>query len=57
MKIFYFKRCVLIGAIFIASCTKLDEKDVLFDTATSSNFGQTDAEIVSLFTTEINKKA
>ena len=48
MKILSLIKYSLIGVLFISSCTKLDEKDVLFDTATSRNFGQTDAEIVSL---------
>ena len=34
--------------LFTVSCTKLDEKDLVFDTATNQNFGNTDAEIVSL---------
>jgi hypothetical protein len=48
MKILSPTKYLLIGALLIGSCTKLDEKDVLFDTATRENFGQTDAEIVSL---------
>ncbi len=48
MKILSFTKCSLIGLLLLSSCTKLDEKDLVFDTATNLNFGQTDAEIVSL---------
>ena len=48
MKILSLTKYSLIGLLIITSCTKLDEKELVFDTATSSNFGQTDAEIVSL---------
>ena len=48
MKILSLIKCSLVGVLLISSCTKLDETEVLFDTATSDNFGQTDAEIVSL---------
>ena len=48
MKILSPTKYLLLGVLLIGSCTKLDETDVLFDTATNQNFGQTDAEIVSL---------
>ena len=48
MKFSSLTKCLLIGVLLITSCTKLSEKDLVFDTATGSNFGQTDAEIVSL---------
>src|SRR5688572_752171 len=48
MKILSLKKYSIIGLLLIGSCTKLDEKDLVFDTATNLNFGQTDAELVSL---------
>jgi len=48
MKILSLTKYSLIGLLLISSCTKLDEKELVFDTATGLNFGQTDAEIVSL---------
>lgn len=48
MKVLTPTKYLLIGALLIGSCTKLDEKDVLYDTATAQNFGQTDPEIISL---------
>jgi hypothetical protein len=49
MKILSLAKYTIPGLVLIAvSCTKLDEKDLVFDTATNLNFGQTDAEIVSL---------
>ena len=48
MKILSLAKCSVLGILLVTSCTKLDETDVLFDTATAENFGQTDAEIVSL---------
>ncbi len=40
---FSFLVCLLV----IGSCTKLDERELLFDTVTSDNFYQTDAELAS----------
>jgi len=37
---------LIILAVF-ASCTKLDEKDVLYDTVIQDNFLKTDAELAS----------
>lgn len=49
MKLLSFKAYSIIGALFFtASCTNLDEKELLYDRVTSDNFGKTDAEIVSL---------
>lgn len=48
MKIISRTKYLLIGLVLITSCTKLDEKDVLYGTPTNQNFGQTDAEVVSL---------
>lgn len=41
------KCSVAVGLLVIGSCTKLDEQDLLFDTVTSDNFYQTDAELAS----------
>jgi hypothetical protein len=48
MKILSLTKCSLILLLIISSCTKLDEKELVFDTATGLNFGFTDAEQVSL---------
>jgi hypothetical protein len=37
----------LIALLITVSCTKLDEKDVLYDTVISENFYKTDAELAS----------
>jgi starch-binding outer membrane protein, SusD/RagB family len=50
MKILSLAKYILVGLVLVTSCTKLDEKELLFDTATSENFGQTDAELISLMT-------
>src|SRR5437868_6757242 len=42
------KYTIISLVLFTVSCTKLDEKDLVFDTATGQNFGNTDAEVVSL---------
>ncbi len=36
-----------LGLILLASCTKLDEKELLYDTVISDNFYKTDAELAS----------
>ncbi|MES1197813.1 MAG: RagB/SusD family nutrient uptake outer membrane protein [Chitinophagaceae bacterium] len=38
---------VIVLFITIESCTKLNEEDVLFDTVTANNFGNTDRELLS----------
>ena len=48
MKILSLKKYSIAGLMVIASCTNLDEKEYLYDTATVDNFGQTDAEVVAL---------
>lgn len=48
MKILSLKKYSIAGIMVIASCTNLDEKNYLYDTATVDNFGQTDAEVVAL---------
>jgi hypothetical protein len=48
MKILSLTKCLLIGLLLISSCTRLDEKELLFDRVTGDNFGVNDAEIVSL---------
>jgi starch-binding outer membrane protein, SusD/RagB family len=49
MKILIKAKYFLIVLLLLAgSCTKLNEKDLLYDRVTSDNFGQTDAEIVSI---------
>lgn len=48
MKILSQKKYLIIGLLLVTSCTKLEEKDLLYGTATNVNFGQTDAEIVAL---------
>ncbi len=41
-------KCSLaVGLLVFGSCTKLDEKELLFDTVTSDNFYRTDAELAS----------
>jgi starch-binding outer membrane protein, SusD/RagB family len=40
-------RYFLIALTFFASCTKLDEKELLYDTVIQDNFLQTDAELAS----------
>src|SRR4030095_13371344 len=47
-KILSFSKYLLLGVVFVVSCTKLDEEELIYDTATNLNFGNTDAEIVSL---------
>ncbi|SDL49144.1 Starch-binding associating with outer membrane [Catalinimonas alkaloidigena] len=47
MQLRYLKRFLLIGGVVVGSCTDLDENNVLYDTATSTNFYQTDREILS----------
>jgi hypothetical protein len=37
----------LLGLVFVSSCTKLNEKDELYDTVTSDSFYKTDREILS----------
>ena len=48
MKILSLKKYSLIGLLFLGACTKLDETELVFDTATDQNFGDTDAEVVAL---------
>ena len=48
MKILSLKKYSIAGLMVIAACTDLDEKNYLYDTATNQNFGQTEAEVVSL---------
>lgn len=48
MNISSFKKFSIIGLMLVGSCTNLDEKNYLYDAATAENFGQTEAEIVSL---------
>ncbi|RZK47355.1 MAG: RagB/SusD family nutrient uptake outer membrane protein, partial [Pedobacter sp.] len=48
MKLKSFSRYPLMLLLFVGSCTKLDEKELLFDRATDENYGKTDAELVSL---------
>ncbi len=48
MKALSLTKYILSGFVLLSSCTKLEEKDLLFDTATNENFGNTDAELVSL---------
>ena len=48
MKILSLTKYSLIGLLLITSCTNLDEKELLYGTPTDQNFGQTDAEVVSL---------
>ena len=47
MKSIKITKLSLITLLVIASCTKLDEKDVLYDTVISENFYKTDAELAS----------
>jgi hypothetical protein len=47
MKLKTFARGSLIAAVLFTSCTKLDEKELLFDTVISTNFYKTDAELAS----------
>ncbi len=37
----------LLGLVFVSSCTKLNEKDELYDTVTSDSFYKTDSEILT----------
>ncbi|WP_132055547.1 RagB/SusD family nutrient uptake outer membrane protein [Pseudocnuella soli] len=48
MKILSVRNYFFIALLLATSCTKLDEKDLLYDRVTSDNFGQNDAEIVSI---------
>lgn len=48
MKILSNSKTLLIGAMFFASCTNLDEKELLYDRVSSANFGQNEAEIISV---------
>ena len=48
MKILALTKYSLIAFLLITSCTKLDEKSLLFDRATDENYGKTDAELTSL---------
>src|SRR6186713_2195071 len=47
MKLLSNYKYLLAGGLFIASCTKLNEKDKLYDTVTSDNFYKTDEELIS----------
>lgn len=47
MKIFRLNTKTLAALLLLSSCTKLDEKDLLYDTVTSDNFYKTDDELVS----------
>jgi hypothetical protein len=47
-KILSFAKYSMLGLVFVVSCTKLDEEELLYDTASSANFGYNDAEIISL---------
>ena len=44
IKIYLFS---LMAMLLVSSCTKLDEKDVLYDTVIQDNFLKTDAELAS----------
>lgn len=48
MRIITFVKYALVGVVFLASCTKLNETDLLYGQPTDTNFGQKDAEVVSL---------
>lgn len=48
MKILSLTKYLLLGLLLTTSCTKLEERDLLFDRVTSDNFGENDAEIVSI---------
>lgn len=48
MKLLSILKYSLIGFVFLASCTKLDEEELIYDRATGQNFGNTDSEIVAL---------
>jgi hypothetical protein len=48
MKFLSLTKYSIVGFLVMGSCTNLDEKNYLYDTATNENFGQTDAEVVSL---------
>lgn len=48
MKLLRYIKYSLLGFVLVTSCTKLDEKEILYDTVTNETFGKTDAEIVSL---------
>ena len=47
MKLITITRFSLIAFIVVVSCTKLDEKELLYDTVISDNFYKTDAELAS----------
>jgi hypothetical protein len=47
MKLLSTYKYLLAAVLFIASCTKLNEKDKLYDTVTSDNFYKTDEELVA----------
>lgn len=48
MKILSIRNYFFIALLLATSCTKLEEKDILYDRVTSDNFGKNDAEIVSI---------
>ncbi|HKO80900.1 MAG TPA: RagB/SusD family nutrient uptake outer membrane protein [Chitinophagaceae bacterium] len=48
MKVLSISKFILGGVMLVTSCTKLDERELLYDTATSENYGNTEAELVSL---------
>lgn len=48
MKLLSIRNYFFISLLLATSCTKLDEKDLLYDRVTSDNFGVNDAEIVSI---------
>src|SRR5690349_8049606 len=47
-KILSYAKFSLLGLLFMVSCTKLDEEELIYDSATSLNFGYNDAEVVAL---------
>ena len=47
MKLITITRFSLIALVLVTSCTKLDEKKLLYDTVISENFYKTDAELAS----------
>jgi hypothetical protein len=48
MKFLSLKKYSVLVLLFIVSCTKLEETELLYDRATDQNYGKTDAELVSL---------
>lgn len=48
MKILSLRNFCCLALLMAASCTRLDEKELLYDRVTSDNFGQNDAEVVSI---------